>query len=623
MNSFEKMGLSTELLNAIKEMGFEKPTPIQEKVIPFLLKTPNDLVALAQTGTGKTAAFGLPILHYIDIQNTGTQALILSPTRELCLQISEELKNFARYMKRLNIVSVYGGADMSRQIKALQRGAQIIVATPGRMNDLLNKQRRIDLSGLQVVVLDEADEMLNMGFKEDLDAILDRTPDTKVTLLFSATMPQDVQRIASNYMEQPQEITVGTRNAGVEAVDHVCYSVRSHDRYNALKRIVDYHPEIYGIIFCRTRVETKEVAAKLIQDGYNADALHGELSQPQRETVMHKFRIKNLQMLVATDVAARGLDVKDITHIINYNLPDENDVYTHRSGRTGRAGQRGVSIAIVNLREKHKIRMIESRLKRKFEQKRVPTGTEICEKQLFNLVDKMEKIEINHKEIDKFLPAVSEKLAWLSRDELIKHFVSLEFNRLLDYYKDAKDLNPPEEDRGRRSRSDRGDNKRGDNKRSEGRKPTEAGFTRFHINLGYKDSLTPRDLIGLINRCTHKRHMEIGKIELMNSSSFFEVDQKYALDVAAGFVGVEYNRRNVIVEMEEGARGEKRETKDEKRETKSGRRSSGSSHRGGSRYSGAGKRSRYADDRDDGFYRKGKKSSRRSKPAGSKRNSGR
>jgi ATP-dependent RNA helicase DeaD len=572
MNSFEEMGLAPALLKSITEMGFDNPTPIQEGVVPFLLKTPKDLVGLAQTGTGKTAAFGLPILQKINTKMAKTQALILSPTRELCLQISGEMRNFAKYMSGLNIVSVYGGSDMARQIKAVAKGAHIIVATPGRMNDLLNKQRRIDLSNLRFAVLDEADEMLNMGFKEDLDAILNQTPDSKVTLLFSATMPRAVQTIAKNYLEDPHEVTVGTRNAGVEAVDHVAYAVRSHDRYLALKRIVDYHPDIYGIIFCRTRVETKDVAAKLIQDGYIADALHGELSQPQRETIMHKFRIKNLQILVATDVAARGLDVKDITHIINYNLPDEVDLYIHRSGRTGRAGQRGVSIAIVNLREKHKIRMIESRLRRKFEQKMVPTGKGICEKQLLNLVDKMQKIEVDHKEIDKFLPAVSEKLEWLSREELIKHFVSLEFNRLLDYYKDAKDLNAPDEERRPRSRPERESSSRKEGRRGaerlqrkenprdaeerpprkEGRRGAEAGYSRFQINLGYKDSLTPRDLIGLINRCSHNRHMDIGKIELMNSSSWFEVDQKYTTDVLAGFAGIEYNKRNVLVEMDDG-----------------------------------------------------------------------
>lgn len=616
MKSFEKMDLQPVLLKSITEMGFEKPTPIQEKVIPFLLKVPNDLVALAQTGTGKTAAFGLPIIQHTDLSYVGTQALILSPTRELCLQISGELRNFAKYIPNLHIVSVYGGSDMSRQITALKKGAHIIVATPGRMNDLLNKQRKIDLSHLQFAVLDEADEMLNMGFKEDLDAILDKTSDTKVTLLFSATMPSNVQQISKTYMDNPHEITVGTRNAGIETVDHVCYAVRSHDRYLALKRIVDYHPEIYGIIFCRTRAETKDVAAKLIQDGYNADALHGELSQSQRETVMHKFRIKNLQILVATDVAARGLDVKDITHIINYNLPDEVDLYIHRSGRTGRAGQHGVSVAIVNLREKNKIRMIEARLRRKFEQKQVPTGKEICEKQLLNLVDRMQKIEVDHKEIDKFLPVVAEKLEWLSRDELIKHIVSLEFNRLLDYYKDAKDLNPPEEDRSRRKRFDKEGSRNNDSRRM-----TERGFTRFRINLGHKDSLNPRDLIGLINRCTHKRYMDIGKIDLMNTFSFFEVDQKYAGDVLAGFRGIEYNQRNVIVEMQEAGAEQQRETT--KRPGYESRRDRKQSEHGGSRYNTASKKKRSTFSNDRELYSREGKPAKRQKAKRTKRPTGR
>ncbi|GAK56171.1 hypothetical protein U27_03133 [Candidatus Vecturithrix granuli] len=552
MRTFEELGITSEVLKGIQELGFDQPMPIQEQVIPVLLETEGDLIGLAQTGTGKTAAFGLPIIQQIDAAKTTPQALILAPTRELCLQIVGDLKNFAKYLPDIQIVAVYGGADIERQRKALKKGAQIIVATPGRMNDFLNKRKAVNLADVRTVVLDEADEMLDMGFKEELDAILEQTPPSKNTLLFSATMPAEVLAISKNYMRNPREIAVGPRNAGAENVEHFCYPVHSKDRYLALKRIVDIHPEIYGIIFCRTRQETKEIAEKLMQDGYNADALHGDLSQAQRETVMHKFRIKHLQMLVATDVAARGLDVKDITHIINYNLPDENDVYIHRSGRTGRAGQEGTSIAIVNLKEKYKIKHIEAKLKKKFSMKTVPSGDEVCAKQVLYLVDKLEKIEVDHKAIDKFLPAVYEKLAWLSREDLIKHFVSLEFNRFLDYYKDIEDLNPPEEPQERKARkkkdfSDKRPDRRSD-KRGENR-VAEEGFTRFFINLGFKDSVGPRDLIGLINRCTRKRDIEIGRIDLMKSFSFFEADERFSHTILSGFKGIEYNGREVVVQI--------------------------------------------------------------------------
>ena len=553
MTKFEELGIIPEILLSLKDLEFEYPMPIQEKVIPVLLKSQKDLIGLAQTGTGKTAAFGIPLIQLADITKPKTSAFILAPTRELCIQIASDLKQFSKHIPKLHIVAIYGGADMARQIQALKRGAHIIVATPGRMNDLLNKRRKIDLSSVKTVVLDEADEMLNMGFKEELDAILEKAPKDKNTLLFSATMPKEVIRISKNYMNDPLEITIGQKNAGAENVEHICYNVRSNDRYLALKRIVDYNPNIFGIIFCRTRIETKDVAAKLIQDGYNADALHGDMSQSQREYIMKKFRVKNLQMLVATDVAARGLDVKDITHIINFNLPDENDVYTHRSGRTGRAGRKGKSIAIVNLREKHKIRTIERKLKKQFKVKPVPSGKEICQKQLFSLVDKMQKIELDHKEIDTFLPVVYEKLEWLSREELIKRFVSLEFNRFLDYYKDTEDLSAPK----RSERSERGERGGRDSDRDRRSKKSpkrfaEAGFTRFFINLGYKDALTPRDLIGLINRCTRNKNIDIGRIDLMKTFSFFEVNQKFDVEILSGFEGIEYNHRQVVVEISKG-----------------------------------------------------------------------
>ncbi len=557
MVTFEDIGIKPDVLKAVRALGFENPMPIQEKVIPALLNTKEDLIGLAQTGTGKTAAFGLPIVQMADPANAKPQALILAPTRELCLQITADMKDFSKYLKNLNIVAIYGGADMNRQIRALKKKAQIIVATPGRMNDLLNRQKKIDLSGLQTVVLDESDEMLTMGFKEELDAILDQTPESKRTLLFSATMPAGVKRISKNYMRAPLEFTIGHKNAGAENVDHICYTVRSKDRYLALKRIVDYHPDIYGIIFCRTRLETRQVAEKLICDGYNSDALHGELSQAQREHIMHKFRIRNLQILVATDVAARGLDVKDITHIINYNLPDDNDTYTHRSGRTGRAGKKGTSIVIVNLKEKYKIKKIESKLLKKFKIEPVPGGKSICEKQVISLVDKLQKIEVDYKEIDKFLPIVYEKLEYLNREDLIKYFVSLEFNRFLDYYKDSKDLNSPEKKDVRKKSSFKKSpkDKTGDKVVNQAGKPSgthrgaEHMYSRFFINLGFKDGLTLSDMIGLIKRCSRNRNIDIGNIDLMKTFSFFEADSAFAADILSGFKGVEYNNKTVMVEI--------------------------------------------------------------------------
>ncbi|GAK50533.1 hypothetical protein U14_01764 [Candidatus Moduliflexus flocculans] len=584
MTTFEQLGITAHVLKSIQELGFVQPMPIQEKVIPMLLDTHEDLIGLAQTGTGKTAAFGLPIIQQTDIDTRSPQALILAPTRELCQQIAGDLKNFAKYSADLHVVAVYGGADMGRQIRSLQQGAHVIVATPGRMNDLLNKQRIVQLDDVRTVVLDEADEMLNMGFKEELDAILEQTPESKRTLLFSATMPKEVLQISKQYMRSPKQIAAGHVNAGAEDVEHILYVVPSKQRYLALKRVIDFYPEIYGIIFCRTRTETQDIANKLIQDGYNADALHGELSQAQRESIMHKFRVKNLQLLVATDVAARGLDVKDLTHVINYNLPDENAVYTHRSGRTGRAGKKGVSIAIVNLKEKYRIKQLENQLRKTFTQKPIPSGDDVCEKQLMSLVDRLETIEVDHKEIDRFLPAVSEKLEWLSREDLIKHFVSLEFNRFLDYYRDAEDLKMSKEELGaekresrkKRSRQDDGERRERGERRDRGERRergergerrergkqrdrdhdqegtnrrAEEGFSRFHINLGFKDSLTPRDLMGLLNRCTRKKHIEIGRIDLMKTFSFFEVDQNYTNTILSALEGVEFNGKEVSVQL--------------------------------------------------------------------------
>lgn len=546
------MGISGPILEAIEALGFQQPMPIQEQVIPLLLEKKTDLIALAPTGTGKTAAFGLPLIQLVEFAQRHTQALILAPTRELALQIATDLKHFAQHIPQLSIVAVYGGADMERQIRALKRGAHVIVATPGRMNDLLNRRKKIDLDQLKWVVLDEADEMLNMGFKEELDAILAETPDAKCTLLFSATMPNDVLKIAETNMRDPIHITIGQKNVGAEHVNHVCYTVRSKDRYPALKRIIDFHPDLYGIVFCRTRLETKEVAEKLVRDGYNADALHGDLSQAQRDAIMHKFRIKNLQMLVATDVAARGLDMQGLTHIINYNLPDEDVVYTHRSGRTGRVGRKGTSIVLVNLKEKYKIRKIENALKKKFDMKPVPGGREICERQLLNLVEKMQKMEVDHKEIDRFLPAVYEQLEWMSREQLIKQFVSLEFSRFLDYYKNTPDLDRPEE----RQTPPRRPAKEGKRPVRSGR-GVEHGYVRFQINLGFKDAITPRDLISLINRCARNKSIDIGKIQLGKTCSFFEVGKESESIILSIFKRVEYHGKSVSVRFASHSGGKK------------------------------------------------------------------
>ncbi|MBN2010813.1 DEAD/DEAH box helicase [candidate division KSB1 bacterium] len=546
MATFEELGIHPKLVKAINELGFEQPMPIQEQVIPTVLESERDIIGLAQTGTGKTAAFGLPLIQHIDLEFKSIQAIILSPTRELCLQITNDLTNYAKYIKGIKICPVYGGADIVKQMKELQRGVHIVVATPGRMNDLLNKRNKMDVSDVRIVVLDEADEMLSMGFKDDLDAILAQTSSFKTTLLFSATMPKEVRQISKNYMHDPVEISVGERNTGADNVRHICYRVQEKNRYLALKRVVDFFPNIYGIIFCRTREETKQVAKKLMQDGYNADALHGDLSQAQREAVMHKFRIKNITLLTATDVAARGLDVKDLTHIINYNLPDEAVVYIHRSGRTGRAGQKGVSIAITNMREKHKIEQIECLQKKKFKLKSVPTGREICEKQLLDIVDRLQQIEVNDADIESYLPAVHQKLASLSREELIKHFVAMEFNQFLNYYKDADELIAPEEND--RSRS---------GKKSKRERPNydqyipvaENGFTRFYINLGERDKITPPEMIGLIVRATRQRGIDVGKIDILRKFSFFEVDEHYTEAVLNGFRNMTHNKHNVVVEI--------------------------------------------------------------------------
>ncbi len=565
------MGLSPNLLKGIEELGYKTPTPIQEEIIPIFLEKENDIVGLAQTGTGKTAAFGLPIIEQIDIQNKSVQALILSPTRELCIQISKDMKNYAKYIQDLKVVPVYGGASIDTQIRALKKGVHIIVATPGRMLDLINR-KVAKIGNVKTVVLDEADEMLNMGFRDDLDSILEKTPKIKRTLLFSATMPKEVARIAKNYMNSPVEITIGTQNAGAENIRHIYYQVHAHNRYLALKRIADINPDIYGIVFCRTRRETKDVADKLIKDGYNADAIHGDLSQSQRDHVMKRFREKTLQMLVATDVAARGIDVNDISHIINYNLPEDNEVYTHRSGRTGRAGKSGISIAIVNYREKSKIPQIEKNIRKNFERLPVPNGAEICQKQLFKLIGRMEKVEVDEAQIAPFMDTVNKKLEWLSKEQIIKHFVSLEFNRFLEYYKNAPDLNEKAEDkRDKRDKRDTRDT-RDTRDRRNGRSHSDRhdrrgknGYTRFFINIGKKDGVIPVNIIGMINDNTKDRDINIGTIDIKDSFSFFEVGEKYTSKILTSFNDSKFKGRRVRVDVAEEIKGDRNKGKRRKK----------------------------------------------------------
>lgn len=545
MSSFEELGLKNSLVSSVKLLGFDQPMPVQEKIIPLMLQEEtDDIIALAQTGTGKTAAFGLPIIQKVDTKLKKVQYLIICPTRELCLQIADDLKDYSVNDKDIIVAAVFGGSSMDRQIQKIRQGAQIISATPGRLNDLINR-KVVDLSKVKAVILDEADEMLNMGFKEELEAILEKTPEDRNTFLFSATMPKQLLSIANKYMFNPVEITIGVRNSGADNVEHISYIVHAKDRYLALKRIVDFHPNVYGIVFCRTRQETKDVSEKLMQDGYNADALHGDLSQAQREYVMQKFRTRNLRLLVATDVAARGLDVDDLTHIINYDLPDELEVYTHRSGRTGRAGKAGTSIVIAHLKEKYKLNQIEKQLNKKFTNLSIPSGRDICEKQLFHLIDRVEKVEIDHVQVESFLPQIYNKLEWMDRNELIQRFVSVEFNRFLEYYKSIPDLNSPTDGKSRDS----------------GRSGKRANYSRYFINLGTTDGLKPAQLIGMINDFTGIRNIDIGEIDIMKNFSFFEADSNYQSEVIEGFKGQRLMKREINVEVAEKRRSSERAKK--------------------------------------------------------------
>ncbi|WP_304245978.1 DEAD/DEAH box helicase [Phocaeicola plebeius] len=520
MKTFEELGVSPEIRKAIEELGYENPMPVQEEVIPYLLGNGNDVVALAQTGTGKTAAFGLPLIQKIDVKNCVPQALVLCPTRELCLQIAGDLTDYSKYITDLKILPVYGGSSIDSQIRSLKRGVHIIVATPGRLIDLMER-KVAQLATIRDVVMDEADEMLNMGFTDSINAILENIPQDRNTLMFSATMSPEIARIAKTYLHEAKEITIGTKNEGSKNVNHVAYIVHAKDKYLALKRVVDFYPQIYGIVFCRTRKETQEIADKLIQDGYNADSLHGELSQAQRDLVMQKFRQRHLQLLVATDVAARGLDVNDLTHVINYGLPDDTESYTHRSGRTGRAGKTGISIAIINLREKGRMKEIEHIIKNKFEVSVLPSGQEICQQQLIKVIDDIEKVKVNEEEIETFLPGIYRKLDWLDKEDLIKRVVSLEFNRFLDYYKNAPEIEQP---KANEKKSEAKESRKGD-KEKVGRK-AEKGYTRLFLNLGKTDGFYTNQIIDLVNRNLRKERIQIGRIDLMQNFSFFEVIQE-------------------------------------------------------------------------------------------------
>ncbi|MFM9826859.1 DEAD/DEAH box helicase [Flavobacterium sp.] len=548
MNKFEQLGLSESLQRAIIDLGFENPTEVQEKAIPLLLEQDTDLVALAQTGTGKTAAFGFPVIQKIDANNRNTQALILSPTRELCLQITNELKNYSKYEKGINVVAIYGGASITEQARDIKRGAQIIVATPGRMQDMINRGL-VNISQINYCILDEADEMLNMGFYEDIVNILSTTPDEKSTWLFSATMPAEVARIGKQFMTNPVEITVGTKNSGSATVSHEFYLVNARDRYEALKRLADANPDIFSVVFCRTKRDTQAVAEKLIEDGYSAAALHGDLSQAQRDGVMKSFRGRQIQMLVATDVAARGIDVDNITHVVNYQLPDEIETYNHRSGRTGRAGKLGTSIVIVTKSEIRKISSIERIIKQKFEEKTIPSGIEICEIQLLHLANKIKDTEVDH-EIDNYLPAINSVLEGLSKEELIKKMVSVEFNRFIAYYKKNRDISNQSSGSERRERDDRGESREGNNNN---------GATRYFVNIGSRDNFDWMQLKDYLKETLDLGRDDVFKVDVKEGFSFFNTDPEHTDKVMDILNNVQLEGRRINVEISKNDGGGRRD----------------------------------------------------------------
>ena len=538
MKTFEELGVSGEIRKAIEELGFVQPMPVQEAVIPYLLENKNDVIALAQTGTGKTAAFGIPLLMRIDTTRRSPQALVLSPTRELCLQITDDIRDFAKYMDGVHVEAVYGGASIEPQMRALKKGVQIIVATPGRLVDLKNRGVA-DLSGIQNIVLDEADEMLNMGFSENISEIFESIAENHSTLMFSATMSREVERVAKKYLHDYQEIVVGSRNEGAENVNHIYYMVNAKDKYLALKRIVDYYPRIFAIIFCRTKVETQEIADKLIKDGYNAESLHGDLSQPQRDQTMQKFRQHLTQLLVATDVAARGLDVDDLTHVINFGLPDDIENYTHRSGRTGRAGKKGTSISIVHSREKFKIRNIEKEIGKQFVEAQIPSAEEICKKQLYKVMDQIVKTDVDDEEIAPFMQDINRYFEYIDKDELIKKIVSLEFGKFLAYYAEAPELEPVKPEKSGKSGNSgyQSDKQKLQNK-------AQKGYKRLFINLGKRDGFYPGELMQTLNRFVGGRQ-EVGHIDLLDTISYFEVPEKDAKKVMIQLTGIRHKGRTV------------------------------------------------------------------------------
>ena len=561
MKTFEELGVSEEIRKAIDELGFEQPMPVQEEVIPYLLGNRNDVIALAQTGTGKTAAFGIPLLQRINIESKETQAVVLSPTRELCLQIADDLKDFGKYLPHLHIAAVYGGASIETQIKQLRRGVQIIVATPGRLIDLMHRGKA-KLENVHNVVLDEADEMLNMGFQESITEILTNVPEDRNTLLFSATMSREVERVAKGYLHDYKEIVVGSRNEGAENVNHIYYMVNAKDKYLALKRLVDFYPKIYGIVFCRTKVETQEVADKLIKDGYNAESLHGDLSQQQRDLTMQKFRSHLTQLLVATDVAARGLDVNDLTHVINYGLPDDVENYTHRSGRTGRAGKKGTSLSIIHIRERSKVRNIEKIIGKEFVDGTLPSAEEICKKQLFKTMDSILKTDVDEEQIAPYVADIKRQFEYIDKEDLIKKIVTVTFGRFLDYYKNAPEIEKPSTSRskGGDGRGSRGEGK-GYRERSRGPRQAEAGFTRLFINLGKTDGFYPGEVMQFINKHVQGRQ-EVGHIDLLQKQSYVEVPEKDATKVMNALDGLSYKGRKVRCndanEGGSGSRGHRR-----------------------------------------------------------------
>ena len=542
MKTFEELGVNENIRRAIEELGFEHPMPVQEEVIPYLLGNKNDVIALAQTGTGKTAAFGLPLLQKVNAQDRATQAIVLSPTRELCVQIADDLKDFSKYIDGMHIVPVYGGADIRPQIRAIKHGTQVIVATPGRLVDLINRGV-MELEKVNNIVLDEADEMLNMGFSDSINAIFEQLPEDRNTLLFSATMSREVEKVAKSYLHDYKEMVVGSRNEGAEHVNHIYYLVHSKDKYLALKRIVDFHPRIFAIIFCRTKAETQEVADKLIKDGYNAEALHGDLSQQQRDLTMQKFRQHTVQLLVATDVAARGLDVDDLTHVINYGLPDDIESYTHRSGRTGRAGKKGTSISIIHIKEKWKVRQIEKQIGKDFIDGELPKSEEICKKQLFKVMDDIMKTDVDEDQIAPYMADIMRQFEYVDKEDIIKKMVTVTFGRFLDYYQHAPEIEKPVAGKG--SRSERGErNTRG--KVSNGRRQhvAEEGFRRLFINLGKSDGFYPGEIMQYLNKHVHGRQ-EVGHIDLLQKFSYIEVPENDAQKVMKALNGTSYKGREV------------------------------------------------------------------------------